>query len=77
MFEADLVFQGPTFSDSATELIPECSRLACQRQCRQEVPSLQMKSTAKFFLHAPSAVCPYNDGRTEVDRKGTSAGRIS
>ena len=35
------------------------------------------ESTAKSFLQAPSAVCPYNDGRRKVDRKGNSSGRIS
>ena len=39
--------------------------------------SLRLKSTAKFFLQAPSAVCICNDGRRKVDRRGTSAGRIS
>ena len=77
IYGMSIVLQGPTFSDSATALISECSRLTCQRKCRQEVPSLRMKSTAKFFLQAASAVCPSNDGRRKVDRKGTSAGQIS
>ena len=58
IYGMSIVFQGPTFSYSATTLISQCSRLACQRQCRQEVPSLRMKSTAKFFSSSAQRCMP-------------------
>ena len=81
MFEAD-VWNGDSLSrviffGSGTALISKSSRIAYQRQCCQERPSLHFKGTAKFLFQAPGAVYICNGGRRKVDRKGTSAGRIS
>ena len=59
-----------------TASISESSRIASPCQGCQERPSLRFKGTAKFLLQAPGAVYICNGGR-KVDRKGTSAGRIS
>ena len=70
-----IAFQVPIVFDSGTALISESSKIASQR-C-QEGPSLRLKRTAEFFLQAPGAVYICNGVRRKVDRKGTSAGRIS
>ena len=81
MFEADLwdvnSLSSTNFFGSGTALISESRRIAFQRQSRQERPSLRFKGTEKFSLQAPGTVCICNGGRRKVDRKGTSAGRIS
>ena len=81
MFEADLrnvdSLSNTNFFSLCTALISESSGIASQRQCRKERASLRFKSTAKFFLQEPGAVYICNGARIKVDRKGTSAGRIS
>ena len=81
MFEAGLwngdSLSRANFFGSGTALISESSRIASQRQCCQERPSLLLKGTAKFLLQAPGAVYICIGRRRKVDRKGTSAGRIS
>ena len=81
MFEADLwnvdSLSRANFFGSGTALISESRRIASQRQCCQERPSLRFKGTAKFLLQAPGAVYICNGGRRKVDRKGTSASRTN
>ena len=81
MFEADLRnvdrLSHANFFGSGSALISESCRIASQRQCRQRRPSLRFKGTAKFFLQAHGAAYICNGVRRKVDRKGTSAGRIS
>ena len=72
-----IAFQAPIMFGSGTALISESSGMVSQRQCRQERPFLRFKSAAKLFLQVPGAVYICNGGRRKVDRKGTSAGRIS
>ena len=57
-----IAFQVQFFFGSGTALISESSRIASQRQCCQERPSLRFKGTAKFFLQAPGAVYICNGG---------------
>ena len=61
MFEAvlcdvDSLSQTNLFFDSAIVLIAEYSRMASQRQCRHEGPSMRLKSTLKVFLQVLGAV---------------------
>ena len=77
IYGMSIVFQGPILSDSATALILESNMMASQRQRRHDRPSLRLKSTAKSFLQAPGTVCIFDDGRRKVDRRATSADRIS
>ena len=84
IYGMSIACQAPTIFSLGTVLIWESSRIASQCQCRQERPSLRSKGTAKFLVQAPPPPHPHplavyicNGGRRKIDRKGTSAGRLS
>ena len=78
MFEVDLWNIDSLSSTicSARVLILDSSSIAFQHQCRQEKPSLRIKSTGKF-LQVATDVYICNGWRRKVDRRGASDGRIS
>ena len=78
MFEVDLWNIDSLSSTicSARALISDSSRIVFQHQCRQEKPSLRIKSTGKF-LQVSTDVYICNGWRRKVDRRGASDGRIS
>ena len=78
MFEVDLWNIDSLSSTicSARALISNSSRTAFQHQCRQEKPSLRVKSTG-MFLQVSTDVYICNGWRRKVDRSVASDGRIS
>ena len=81
MLEADFwngdSLSRPNFFGSGTALIAESSRIASQRQCCQERPSLRLKGTAKFLPQAPSAVYICNGGRKSIGKALLQVGFLS